>query len=79
MIEVASREFEDEFIKLMQRAPSTVSKKLRDSLKRWSENEFANDPQLSLIPSLYAKLKATYDFSSTETVSTLNECYYYLY
>lgn len=71
MIEVASREFEDEFTKLMQRAPSAVAKKLRESLKRWSENEFANDPQLSLIPSLYINLKNTYDFTSSEPVSII--------
>lgn len=71
-MEVASREFEDEFMKLMNRGPAAVSNKLRESLKRWSENEFANDPQLSLIPSLYAKLKTLYDFSTSETVSTQN-------
>lgn len=56
-------------MKLMNKAPPAVAKKLRESLKKWSENEFSNSPQLSLIPSLYEKLKTTYDFSTTETVS----------
>lgn len=56
-------------MKLMSKAPQAVAKKLRESLKRWAENEFANDAQLSLIPSLYAKLKTSYDFSASETVS----------
>lgn len=56
-------------MKLMHRAPSAVANKLRESLKRWSENEFSNDPQLNLIPSLYTKLKTSYDFTNTESVS----------
>ncbi|XP_060517077.1 signal transducing adapter molecule 1 [Cylas formicarius] len=66
-IEVASRDFENDFVKLMQKGHPTVSKKLRESLKRWAENEFKSDGQLSLIPSLYHKLKSTYDFSTSET------------
>lgn len=66
-IEVASREFETDFNKLMTKAHPEVAKKLRESLKRWSENEFKSDGQLSLIPSLYHKLRGTYDFSSSET------------
>lgn len=61
-IEVASRDFENDFTKLMTKAHPTVSKKLRESLKRWAENEFKSDVQLNLIPSLYSKLKNTYDF-----------------
>ncbi|KAJ8982288.1 hypothetical protein NQ317_008017 [Molorchus minor] len=69
--EVASREFENDFSKLMTKAHPTVARKLRESLKRWSENEFKTDVQLNLIPSLYSKLKSSgYDFSSLETVST---------
>ncbi|XP_044751285.1 signal transducing adapter molecule 1 [Coccinella septempunctata] len=56
-LEVASREFENEFIKLMTKAHPSAAKKLRECLKRWSETEFKNDTSLNLIPSLYAKLK----------------------
>lgn len=73
-IEVASREFETDFNKLMAKANPHVAKKLRESLKRWAENEFKSDGQLSLIPSLYSKLSNTYDFSSSDTVSTF-VCY----
>lgn len=66
--EVASRDFENDFTKLMTKAPQSVAKKLRESLKRWSENEFKTDVQLNLIPSLYSKLKNSgYDFSLNET------------
>ncbi|XP_050302427.1 signal transducing adapter molecule 1 isoform X2 [Anthonomus grandis grandis] len=66
-MEVASREFETDFHKLMVKAHPQVAKKLRESLKRWAENEFKNDSQLSLIPSLYHKLRSTYDFTSSDT------------
>ncbi|CAG9768700.1 unnamed protein product [Ceutorhynchus assimilis] len=66
-IEVASRDFENDFNRLMTKGHPHVAKKLRDSLKRWSENEFKSDGQLSLIPSLYHKLRGSYDFSSSET------------
>ncbi|RZB84931.1 signal transducing adapter molecule 2, partial [Asbolus verrucosus] len=66
-VEVASREFENEFTKLMSKSHGSVSKKLRESLKRWAENEFKTDQQLNLIPSLYTKLKNSgIDFSTTE-------------
>lgn len=71
-MEVASRDFENDFFKLMTKAPPSVGKKLRESLKRWAENEFKTDVQLNLIPSLYSKLKSSgYDFSLTETVSII--------
>lgn len=31
---------------------------MRVSLKKWAENEFKNDSELNLIPTLYNKLKA---------------------
>lgn len=62
----------------MQKAPQAVARKLRESLKKWSENEFANDSQLSLIPSLYAKLKNTYDFSTSEPVSLVVSSFSFL-
>ncbi|XP_018576765.1 signal transducing adapter molecule 1 isoform X1 [Anoplophora glabripennis] len=67
-VEVASRDFENDFTKLMTKAPPSVAKKLRESLKRWAETEFKIDGQLNLIPSLYSKLKNSgYDFSLSET------------
>lgn len=58
LLEVASRNFEQEYRKLLAKnLPQKVSDKLKSLLKKWSENEFKNDPQLNLIPSLYAKLK----------------------
>lgn len=83
-MEVASRDFENDFIKLMTKAHPSVGKKLREALKRWAENEFKTDVQLNLIPSLYSKLKISgYDFSLTETVSIISiyvntlSCYRY--
>lgn len=72
-LEVASREFENEFGKLMTKAHPSAARKLRECLKRWSETEFKNDTSLNLIPSLYAKLKRDgMDFSvPTDTVREL--------
>lgn len=66
LLEVASRHFEQEFRKLLAKnLPHKVSDRLKTLLKKWAEHEFKNDPQLSLIPSLYAKLKQEgVDFSS---------------
>ncbi|XP_055849483.1 signal transducing adapter molecule 1 [Episyrphus balteatus] len=63
-LEVASREFENEFRRLLSKAQPQVSLKMRQLVKNWAENDFKSDPQLNLIPSLYAKLKSEgYDFS----------------
>lgn len=69
-LEVASRDFETEFRKLLSRSQPKVAEKLRQLLKKWAEGEFRNDAQLNLIPSLYAKLKQEgIDFSvPSETV-----------
>lgn len=65
-LEVASRDFETEFRKLLSRSQPKVAEKLRQLLKKWAEGEFKNDPQLNLIPSLYAKLKQEgMDFTAT--------------
>lgn len=65
-LEVASRDFETEIRRLLNKSQSRVAEKLRQTLKKWAENEFKSDPQLSLIPSLYEKLKQEgQDFSST--------------
>lgn len=65
---MASREFENDFTKLMTKGHPQVARKLRESLKRWCDNEFKTDVQLSLIPALYHKLRSSYDFTSTDTV-----------
>lgn len=72
-LEVASREFETEFRRLMLRQQPAVAQKMAGLLKKWSEEEFKGDPQLSLIPSLYAKLKSEgVDFpESTDTKAGL--------
>lgn len=42
---------------------------MRVSLKKWAENEFKNDSELNLIPTLYNKLKAEgYDFTDHSPV-----------
>lgn len=54
----------------MQQQPK-VADKLKLLLKKWAENEFKTDPQLSLIPSLFSKLKQEgVDFSDVEDIST---------
>ena len=64
-LEVSSREFENEFRRLLGRTQPKVQEKLRGLLKTWAEGEFKNDSQLSLIPSLYMALKKEgMDFSS---------------
>ncbi|CAH0726274.1 unnamed protein product, partial [Brenthis ino] len=57
-LEVASREFEAEFRRLVARAQPAVAQRLRAALRKWAEGEFRSDPQLDLIPSLHAKLAA---------------------
>ncbi|CAD0195844.1 unnamed protein product [Chrysodeixis includens] len=57
-LEVASRDFETEFRRLMSRAQPAVAARLRGLLRKWAEGEFRDDPQLDLIPSLHAKLRA---------------------
>lgn len=56
-LEIASRDFETEFQRLMAKANTSVADQMRISLKKWAENEFKTDHQLNLIPSLYMKLK----------------------
>lgn len=69
-LEVASREFETEFKRLLLKAQPQVASKMRLLLKKWAENDFKNDPQLNLIPSLYHKLKSEgHDFSDSQKAS----------
>lgn len=57
-LEVASRDFEQEFRRVFARAQPPVQKRLRALLRKWAEGEFREDPALDLIPSLHAKLRA---------------------
>lgn len=75
LLEVASNNFNVVFRKLMNaNLPPEVTDRLKYHLKKWAENEFKSDPQLSLIPSLYTKLKQEgVDFSSISNKKTLKE------
>lgn len=53
---------------LFQGHPKVVEK-LKILLKKWSEEVFKNDPELSLIPSLYNSLKAEKGEFPSEPVS----------
>ena len=67
LLEIASRDFETEFKKLLTKSHPKIVEKLKAMLKRWAEGEFSKDPQYSLIPSLYASLRRDgLDFSSEE-------------
>lgn len=57
-LEVASRDFETEFRRLLARAQPPVALRLRALLRKWAEGEFRDDPQLDLIPALHARLRA---------------------
>ena len=71
-LEVCSREFENEAKRLLTKAPHVkVGEKLLQLIKKWAEaKEFADDPQLNLIPTLYRSLKKEgYIFSTPESGS----------
>lgn len=71
-LEVASREFEHQYKKLLQKAQPKVKDKLKEVLKKWAEGDFRGDPQLQLIPSLYASLKREgIDFMPNDQVINL--------
>ncbi|XP_002074287.2 signal transducing adapter molecule 1 [Drosophila willistoni] len=65
-LEVASREFETEFRRLLakfKKSHPKVAMSMCQVLKNWAENDFKGDPQLTLIPSLFLKLRLDgYDF-----------------
>ncbi|XP_017059305.1 signal transducing adapter molecule 1 [Drosophila ficusphila] len=64
-LEVASRDFETEFRRLLAKAQPKVSVKMRQVLKNWAENDYKNDRELDLIPALYATLRQEgYDFKN---------------
>ncbi|GIY05255.1 signal transducing adapter molecule 1 [Caerostris extrusa] len=56
-LEVCSRDFETEIKKLLSKGHAKCVEKLKELLKKWTEEEFKNDPELSLIPSLYHSIK----------------------
>ncbi|XP_016990246.1 signal transducing adapter molecule 1 [Drosophila rhopaloa] len=56
-LEVASRDFETEFRRLLLKAQPKVSLKMRQVLKNWADNDYKNDRELDLIPALYAQLR----------------------
>ena len=67
LLEVASREFETEFKRLLTKSHPKVVEKLKVMLKSWAQGEFSKDAAYSLIPALYASLrKEGMDFSSEE-------------
>jgi len=57
LLEIASRDFETEYRKLLTKSHPKVQEKLKMSLKRWAEGEFSKDSKYSLIPTLYNALK----------------------
>jgi len=65
-LEIASREFEQEFRKLLQKhQEKTIRDKFLSCLQKWAENEFKSDPQLDLIPTLFNSLRGKgFDFPS---------------
>lgn len=66
-LEIASREFEQEYRKLLKRSQPKIADSLKVMLKKWAENEFKSDPQLNLIPTLYMKLRGEgVEFPSTQ-------------
>ncbi|KAL0274084.1 UNVERIFIED_CONTAM: hypothetical protein PYX00_006601 [Menopon gallinae] len=68
---VASRDFENEYTKLLPKVNPRVNERLRQLLRTWAEGEFSKDPELILIPSLYKKLKQDgFDFPLPETAKS---------
>ncbi|XP_078584837.1 signal transducing adapter molecule 1-like isoform X1 [Branchiostoma floridae x Branchiostoma japonicum] len=56
-LEVCSRDFCAEVRSILSKAHPKVCDKLKDLVQQWAA-DFADDPQLSLIPSLYSSLKS---------------------
>lgn len=66
LLEVASREFETEFTKLIKKSHPKIQEKMKKLLKTWAEGEFKTNPEYALIPSMYNSLKKEgLDFSSS--------------
>ena len=63
-LEVASRELITEARKLLEKGHPKVVERFKLMLKKWSENEFKSDAELTVIPSFYSQLrKEGYDFT----------------
>ncbi|KAL9874300.1 signal transducing adaptor molecule isoform 1-T1 [Glossina fuscipes fuscipes] len=70
-LEIASREFENEYKRLLAKAEPKVSSKMRQVLKSWAEGDFKSDPELNLIPTLYGKLRQEgYEFTDLNDKSS---------
>lgn len=71
-LEVASRDFETEYRRLLkkyQQSQPKIAERLKVLLKKWAESDFKLDAELSLIPSLYSKLRQEgVDFPSYQEV-----------
>lgn len=66
-LEVASRDFDSELKKLVAKWQSgdKVGDRIRNLIKKWSDAEFKADAQLSLMTSLYSRLRQEgIDFST---------------
>ncbi|KAG8186460.1 hypothetical protein JTE90_009219 [Oedothorax gibbosus] len=71
-LEVCSRDFESEIKKLLQKGHPKVVEKLKGLLKKWTEEDFKSDPELSLIPSLYNSMKSELSpEASSQVVKTI--------
>jgi len=74
LLEVASRDFETEYRKILSKSHPKVQDKMRGMLKKWAEGEFSKDPKFSLIPSFYSALKREgHDFAGEEGVKIKRE------
>ncbi|XP_058977348.1 signal transducing adapter molecule 1-like [Musca domestica] len=70
-LEIASREFQNEFLRLLGKVQPKVAARMCHVLKGWAEGDFKSDPELNLIPSLYTKLRQeNYDFSGSSDKPT---------
>lgn len=79
LLEIASRDFEAEYRKLLTKAQPAVAQKFKSLLKKWSDGEFKTDPQLNLIPSLLGKLKSEgLDFNDVTDMVTPFSLYFNL-
>ncbi|GFR32515.1 signal transducing adapter molecule 2 [Trichonephila clavata] len=58
LLQVASMEFTSEVRKLLGKMHPQAETKLKQLLQKWATEEFKDDPELGIIPSLYYKLKS---------------------
>lgn len=63
-LEIASREFLTEARKLLEKGHPKVVARFKLMIRKWAENEFKTDPELTFIPAFYEQLKKEgYDFT----------------